>query len=337
MKMLLKEFRQEFLKRILDLLWDYWIDFGVSAYSHIPKKQKTVMDPEALLLISGVFGRYDARLFDEILNWLSVNGKFINILKLKNAMKVEHYPAKVFNAISDFVVKEYNLYKWKGLSKKETAVREVPFFYKKSGEPLEIYGNLDPIFRRNGFLRGEITWKGNQRHFSPYNAVNLILRLRALFGVNMRSDLIHYLLVHDSGHPSGMARELYYSQKGVHDTLSEIEESGFVSIIRKGKEKHYILDKKKFFDIFELDPKEVRYINWNKLFISFVEILELIEDEKFKKSSDLVRSSQLRQLMKKVQPQIIESGIKRTLPDPSRYLGESLLPVLFDSILSLLE
>ena len=73
MKMLLTSFRREFHDRLLDLLWRQWTALGVTG--QVSPCKRTVLDPEALLLISCTVGRHDARLFDAMLEWLQVNGR----------------------------------------------------------------------------------------------------------------------------------------------------------------------------------------------------------------------------------------------------------------------
>ena len=49
----------------------------------------TAIDPEALLLFSTAVARHDARLFDEILDWLQLNGAWINLQRLARLQR-EH-------------------------------------------------------------------------------------------------------------------------------------------------------------------------------------------------------------------------------------------------------
>lgn len=39
---------------------------------------------------------------------------------------------------------------------------------------------------------------------------NLLLQLRALYGVNVRAEIIAYLLTHEAAHPAEIARASYY-------------------------------------------------------------------------------------------------------------------------------
>ena len=65
MTMSLEEFRTGFRDRAIELLWRQWTSLGVSGYG-VPWRGGAV-DPEALLLLTCRLGRYDARLFDAMI------------------------------------------------------------------------------------------------------------------------------------------------------------------------------------------------------------------------------------------------------------------------------
>ncbi|NLE00596.1 MAG: hypothetical protein GX640_12055, partial [Fibrobacter sp.] len=74
--MSLKELHSKLIDIQLTHLWNQWTQLGVSGYG---KKSSHIIDPEALLLYSLEITRYDARLYDEILDWCFVNGEFLSI------------------------------------------------------------------------------------------------------------------------------------------------------------------------------------------------------------------------------------------------------------------
>ncbi|HDY87875.1 MAG TPA: hypothetical protein ENH82_07150 [bacterium] len=76
--MQLQEFKNNYLDLLLQFLWRQWSALGIAGYSE--SKDPWVIDPEALLLFSATLTRYDQRLFDEILDWMDMNDRFINIL-----------------------------------------------------------------------------------------------------------------------------------------------------------------------------------------------------------------------------------------------------------------
>src|SRR4030066_1096 len=73
--MLQKDFRYLFLENILNFLWRQWSALGVLGEART--EDPWVIDPEPMLLFTLEMGRFEPRLFDEVLDWLVVNGKRI--------------------------------------------------------------------------------------------------------------------------------------------------------------------------------------------------------------------------------------------------------------------
>ncbi|MBW2184803.1 MAG: hypothetical protein JRF49_13220, partial [Deltaproteobacteria bacterium] len=82
-----KSFKEFFLENILNFLWRQWSALGVAGGART--EDKWVIDPEALLVFSLEMARYEPRLFDEILDWLVVNGKWIDIQRLRGIIKTK--------------------------------------------------------------------------------------------------------------------------------------------------------------------------------------------------------------------------------------------------------
>ena len=76
-----KDFRDLFLENILNFLWRQWSALGVLGEARA--EDPWVIDPEPMLLFTLEMGRYEPRLFDEVLDWLVVNGRWIDIQRLE--------------------------------------------------------------------------------------------------------------------------------------------------------------------------------------------------------------------------------------------------------------
>ena len=114
--MLINEFPYKLLGRFLDFLWHQWSTLGVAGQPG--GNDDRLIDPEALLLVTTRFGRYDSRLLDEVIEWLNSNGKRINLQRLRRLNK--EWPVadqRVLAAISGVLAKQATMRKWKVLSK----------------------------------------------------------------------------------------------------------------------------------------------------------------------------------------------------------------------------
>lgn len=80
------ELRDEFRARLLTFSWDQWTQMGVSGRSD--RSDRWATDPEGLLVFSLVVGRHEPRLFDEILDWMTLNLRLISIQRLHNRLVI---------------------------------------------------------------------------------------------------------------------------------------------------------------------------------------------------------------------------------------------------------
>lgn len=100
---------------LLDFLWCQWSALGVAGQRRAGDDR--LIDPEALLLVTTRFGRHDSRLLDEVIDWLSANGKRINLQRLRRIH--DEWPVadlRVLAAISSRLATQSMMRKWITLS-----------------------------------------------------------------------------------------------------------------------------------------------------------------------------------------------------------------------------
>jgi len=85
----LQNFKNSLQEQMLRILWSGWSQLGVSGYAS--EDWNTVIDVEALILTTCFWGRYDQRLFDEMISWLFANERFVNIQRLQSMIKKESF------------------------------------------------------------------------------------------------------------------------------------------------------------------------------------------------------------------------------------------------------
>jgi hypothetical protein len=78
--------RDEIVADCIGLAWDQWSQLGLSGAAPARREERAA-DPEALLLFTLEIGRDDPRLFDEVLDWLSVNEQFVSVQRLRNLVR----------------------------------------------------------------------------------------------------------------------------------------------------------------------------------------------------------------------------------------------------------
>ena len=85
LRMFQKDFRSIFLENILNFLWRQWSALGV--LGEAGTEDPWVIDPEPILLFTLEMARYEPRLFDEVMDWLVVNGEWIDLQRLRGIIR----------------------------------------------------------------------------------------------------------------------------------------------------------------------------------------------------------------------------------------------------------
>ena len=225
--------REQFQEHVLGFLWCQWSALGVAGQSQ--SVDRWMLDPEALLLATTSLGR-DPRLFDEVLDWLNTNGQFINLQRLQN-LGQRFGEVTVLQAMAAHLARRSVHAKWKTLLREKLPVVEAqPLF---PGVPVN--GLPDELFARHGWLRGPLTLRQLSQPADPHRPTNFLIKLRALFGMQARAEVMAYLLAEESGHPGEMAVRLAYFPRTLQTTLNDLARSGHLQCRREGQEKRFWL------------------------------------------------------------------------------------------------
>jgi hypothetical protein len=337
MDILLTEFKATVLNHLLDFLWRQWSALGVAGQS--TSEERRVIDPEPLLLLSLTISRYDARLFDEILDWLTVNGSFINIQRLKNLEKQFNFQCKAqLSAVSEILGKKSSdVLKWKKLSTVHSLNSAEPLFYMKDGKPLPLSKDFAQEFKNHGLLRGSPSLRGNSQPFPTHGMQTLLLRLRALLGINARCELLCLLGSTEEIHPSEIARQTGYFPRTIQNALVEMSRSGVVKMRCSNREKKYWLQPGLLDNLLRPDGMPTPWTNWSPLFRSLEMLWLKLIDPKRQNLDLLLLSSEFRRLAIDMRPLLGESGWGNHLRDEKAYRGEEYGAVFVRDITMLLE
>lgn len=330
MKTSLQGFSTDLVKRVVFFLWRQWGQLGLASTSVEPR-DGWVVDPEALLLLSSTFARHDPRLFDEIMDWLLKNANFVNIPRLKSLLRrFEFSDQPVMAAVAGTVMEENRRLNWRIPSMRPEGEAEA-LFMDATGNPLPDFGPSDPAFLAAGFKRGRVELRGLSRRFNAAMPECALLRLRALFGVSARADVMLYLLTHDVAHPSGIARDTGFSQKNVQDTLVDMAASLLVHTVQsEGRMKHYFVQKEDRSQ-FLYHPEKLtlmpHWVTWSPIFRALEILLAETRRMESQTLSDLLLASELRRLMARIQPLMNQAGMAQGFSDPSSHPGTAYTPV----------
>lgn len=337
MAMSLTSYRAPFLDRVLDLLWRQWSNLGVGGQPQ--PFQGGVIDPEALLLTTCTFGRHDARLFDAMIEWTGINGRYVNVQRCKRMLGTRGLSgAAVFRALADTTQTSNTRAKWGNVGKapKEASPSE-PLFFLKDGRPMPLVGEADPIFTRHGFERDRYAPRGVAQAFRPERPESLLLRLRALLGVNARCEIFAYLLVNGEGSPREIARRTDYFPATVANALSEMRDSGFVVARTAGRRRVHRLVPAAWGDLLLAGARPTWRV-WPPIFGALEALWALLRREDLAQESELAQASALRRVLLESVVEPIEAHIPDVVfGDVRAYSGEALIPHFIQAVSRLLD
>lgn len=335
--MLPNDFRQDLRDRLLSFLWRQWAQLGLAS-AQVETRDGWVIDPESLLCITATLGRWDPRLFDEAIDWLTINARFFNVSRLKTLARTYGFRGwTVCAAMARTAGKSDSRLHWNLPEPGETGEAEALFF-STDGTPLHGFGRSDDTFFRFGYSRGPIVLRGLSRRFNPVMPEATVLRLRSLLGVSARAEILLYLLTHSTAHPSGIARETGFSQKNVQDTLVDMTASGIVHVAKlEGRRKSYFIQEDNRSPFLYVPQRPPRWVTWAPLFRSLEDLWVDFATCATEDADPLLLSSDLRQLMKSIRPGIESSGFGENITNEDLHTGEEYIEIFAQDVHRLLS
>jgi len=308
MKMSAAKFKDEFRELVLRFLWRQWSALGVAGYDD--GGDSWIIDPEALLLFSTTAATADPRLFDEILDWLVDQASWISLQRLPRLQR-EHElgSATVLAGIASHLERRHGHRKWKVLCDR------TPVPCGESNRlfaDLPQFGESDPDFLEWGWRRPLINHRRLSVRPSPDRPEAFFFKLRSLLGRQARVEILAWLLAHQEGHPAEIARQTGYVRRTIQQTLNEMEFSGHIRSVRKGREKlFFVLHHEWNFLVAGSPESEAEFpawIQWPLVFKLLTRFHTLLANASFDSLSDHARAIETRKTLN------LEGLIKAGLP-----------------------
>lgn len=304
--------------RFVNFAWDQWVQIGVSG--HAKRRDRWCADPEALLMFTLRVARREPRLFDEVLDWMRLNLDVISAQRLRNFAWDDESERLASAALS-----------WASTySTKVTRQRRLPTQKVDGNAPLFVHtaGAMrvrkpDPIFIRYGFRRPSAGPSRKSRPPARSAPINLSFRLRDLFGVSARAEVVRVLLlVHEAeSRTREIVRAAGYSRQNVYEALNALVSAGVVFMRQRGaRDRTYALDKEGWAAVLGVEVHELPHlVEWPRLLEVLWKLLAWVESLEAKEPSDYMRASEARQFVADHEIDLQTLGVK--LPDGRRFLG----------------
>ena len=308
----LTQFRDELTEALLDFIWRQWCLLGVAGTAH-PLPEHRIIDPEALFAFSSTIARHDARLFDEIMDWTLKNGKWINIQRLSNIIVKDHIgETATVGAIADWMASHDVRMKWKGVAAKFRR-RSDPspemLFHSQRKSKMPPLKDQDPVFSEYGLIRPPISLRGLSHSVDLTADANMVIRLRGLFGVGVRADVISYLLTHESGHARHIAEFLGYNHMRVQELLNNLVEAGLLGAKRLGRKKEHFVRRREWRAALSLSDSPLEWIDWRAFYRGIGKVFAALWSIDEQRADEYIAVSLLNDAMDQAETDLYRAGL----------------------------
>ena len=313
--------------QLVAFAWDEWAQMGMLATPH--RRSPWAQDPEALIAFTLEVSRADARLFDELMDWILVNESLLSIRRLRAMCKDETDRALV-EGVLGWLARQRPRAR---LSNRRSTAAVTPLqpLFRLDGPVRE----TDEDFAAAGWIRPPLTPSHKSSPPDPTAPINLAFRLRQILGVGIRAEVVRILLSVDAPwiNAQTLARSTGYAKRNVHDALAGLSKAGVVSAFSVAGEQRYRLDRRAWAALLGCSPDELPSgRDWPQLLGALSHILRWFHQPELTAMSDYLLASSARDLVEAIRPDLAFAGIPTDLsPSPENTLGE--LEVVIESVL----
>ena len=340
MKTSIDTFRNDFAEGVLNFIWREWCRVCVVGASG--RTDPWAIDPEPLLAFTTEIARHDARVFDEVMDWLVVNGRWINTQRLSTVMQQDNVGDKaVTGAIASWMAGQDKSMKWRGLAQRamsEVRKPEEPLFQALAGKAPDSPAHADASFRRYGLVRETVRTRGLTRPVNMKDTANIMFKSRAVFGIGMRADVMAYMVMADGAHPRDAARILGYNHMRVQELFVGLADAGIASVQAMGRVRQYRIDRDKWRSVLVGEDASVpRWVNWRAVMRGLTSIWREAWAIDATRADEYIVSSKMRSAMQSARNDLLGSGIEFNIADDKGYVAEAYLPVFMRDARNILK
>lgn len=252
----LKEAMRQLESATLDLCWGQWTSAGVAG---VRESTRSIVDPEALTLLSVGLSTEDPRLMGEMLDWLVLNAHAVDLSRLRRMQqsatpRTRRQIADLARQLADATPKVRS--GWASIAREGDATEH--------GIPLAAEESAAWGASRGPELRGM------SREPKGDSGSGARFRARALLGIGARAETIVYLWTHEWVHGRLVAERAVYNQAPVAAYLAQLASAGLAERRPKGNRVLYRASQ----SLRELGLPGAEYVDWASACRGVARILE---------------------------------------------------------------
>lgn len=193
-----------------DLAWSLWSELGVPGWER--HHRDVAVDVEPLILFTAALPSLDARLRGEVAGWCASFDRYISKTRLRNlARDQDERSAAAFYAFADALNRSAGL-RWP--------------ISTKAGDSVDLQARERPMDRNIGRRSACVS-----------------LRLRAVFGVGSRAEVIRTMIAYPDTPLSApeIAKYVFFARRNVAEALDAFAFAGIVGSLEERRTVRYVL------------------------------------------------------------------------------------------------
>ena len=323
--------RDRVRSELTSFAWSQWAQMGVFAPSE--RRDQWAADPEALILFSLEIGRDDPRLFDEVLDWMLANERLVSVQRLRNFSSDDD--RDLAEAALAWVARHGRSARFKPLDGAGEQRESPRPLFRRIAQQVR---NPDQVFLSFDFLKPDTLPSGKSREPDTERPINFAFRLRNLFGLGSRAEVIRYLLTFsETAAPAqAIAEAAGYAKRNVNETLTALVASRTVTTYEVGNERRYVLNRNSWYQLLELQAGAgPTYRNWPRLLSALGRLTRWLENGQLDELSPYMLASEARTLMDELEPSFATASV--LLPSAAAAQGEEYWTVFEERVEQILS
>lgn len=277
------------LDALLEFAWRQWTAIGLAG---IRGDDRTIVDPEALIIATLELARSDARLFDEALDWMVRNSGLLDVSRLRRLGKASTADQRRLLGVAvqvaglhgagptlsrlpeeDFIAREA-----------QSAYGEQVLFRTALG-PEGTWHEPDALFAQAGYTRARLELRNMSQRPPADTPAALRFRARGLVGIGPRAEVLTYLWTHEWGHGREIAARAAYGQAPVAEYLTSLADSGLAERRVDGRRTLYRLSGA----LRGLGRPAPRYVDWAQTWPALIDLLESLRPSDLSEDAAWIR------------------------------------------------
>jgi hypothetical protein len=293
---------QYLIESAIEAAWIQWGSLG--SFLESDRSAISMVDPEALLLVSLVLRQQEKRLWNVAASWARNGSRLFSVQRIKNLL--EAFPEDTKSKMAEFASlakTEGGDFRWRSLAGSEAS----------------------PIPR--GQLLGD-------SYPEIWDTSALLLRLRLAFGMGIVPDLLGFLLSLRGEWASArlIARATNFSVYSIRRTADNMAVSRLIESTEE-KPVEYRIKTREWCDLLNIDGELPAWRYWYQVYSFIADVIGVAATRETSDQSPYLLATILRDIAEKHEDVFTLNRIE--IPDPKRFPGEEYIDAFHKMILTL--